>query len=262
MSTTRERVAACAAEGLSQAATARRVGVSRQRVREVAQSAGIVFTTIEQGGRAAIPRERVAACAAEGLSQAETARRLGVSYSAISRIAKTEGLDFVPGTGGQRRIDPARLAACAAEGMTRTEAARALGFSAAAITYAARRDGLRFRSGHANGVAAPAEDARPVRMAVPRVAPAAPAAPRLGDGLSCILHPRWSPADDLVVLRDRAEGRHFVEIATDMDRGVAEVQQRWHRLRAVPEIEDKIAAHVEAGADADAPWPDPSGVAA
>jgi hypothetical protein len=81
-------------------------------------------------------------------------------------------------------------------------------------------------------------------------------------GLASVLHPRWSPADDLLLLRDRAGGACFTGIATDMDRGVAEVQQRWHRLRAVRGIEALIEDHIKAGADADAPWPDPSEVAA
>ncbi len=86
--------------------------------------------------------------------------------------------------------------------------------------------------------------------------------PRGPDPLAAIYHPRWSPADDLLLLRERAAGRHFVEIAADTDRGVAEVQQRWHRLRAVRGIEALLKAHIKGGADADAPWPDPSEVAA
>lgn len=77
--------------------------------------------------------------------------------------------------------------------------------------------------------------------------------------LTAIHHPKWSPADDLLVWRDRAAGRCFTEMAADMERGRVAVEQRWHRLRAVSDIEARLEDHVERCADPDAPWPDPSG---
>lgn len=141
---------------------------------------------------------------------------------------------------------------CAKAGLSQTETARALGVSQAYVCRFARDAGIRFVGAYrrrAKAVPVPG-GAQPRDMAA------------TSRRLFAIMHPKWSPADDLLLLQARAAGDWFAAIAVDMDRGVVEVEQRWHRLRVVPDIAALIEAHIEAGAEGDAPWPDPSKVAA
>jgi hypothetical protein len=57
---------------------------------------------------------------------------------------------------------------------------------------------------------------------------------RAAKALTPIFHPHWSPADDRAVLMGRARRDSFDAIARDLGRGARAVEQRWHRLRAVP----------------------------
>jgi DNA-binding CsgD family transcriptional regulator len=211
---------------------------------------------------------RIAACARRGLTQAETARELGLSNGSVSVVKKALGLSFVHKGRGRRAAKPydERIKACAARGLTQAETARELGIDSGCVSKVARRLGLEFAyrgRGFPAGSRKRAVEAPSPVTAPSDAATAEPVACRsMPRGLASVLHPRWSPADDLLLLRDRAAGACFTGIASGMDRGICEVQQRWHRLRAVPGIEALIEAHLEAGADADAPWPDPSEVAA
>jgi hypothetical protein len=53
-------------------------------------------------------------------------------------------------------------------------------------------------------------------------------------------HPAWCPAADLELLRRRAAGEGFAAIAEAMGREPRAVEQRWHRLRIIPGIRDRI----------------------
>lgn len=236
---------------------------------------------------------KIVALAEQGLSRAEIAARLGVSVVQLGRDIKARGLVLpappvagericrVPGCGA--RVAPARaggvcrdhlhargacecqmchrrdrdldaLEACIVADMDRGAAARETGLGMWRVTYLARRHGLVFRDARRM----PRPDRvmpRPdrVRLAVP------PAPLRVADPLSPVWHPKWTPADDLWLLRARAKGRCFTHVAQDMGRARIEVEQRWHRLRAVRGVEDRLERRVGAlGPRARAPWPDPA----
>jgi transcriptional regulator with GAF, ATPase, and Fis domain len=80
------------------------------------------------------------ACAAAGMSQAETARHLGISRYTVCRKAKRFGLTFAHKL---HREDV--WAAAAGKGMTASEAATALGVTPEAAYLAAKRYGFSFR---------------------------------------------------------------------------------------------------------------------
>jgi hypothetical protein len=61
--------------------------------------------------------------------------------------------------------------------------------------------------------------------------------------LAPILHPRWCPADDHALMTAREGGAHFTAIAAMLGRSRIAVEQRWHRLRAVPGILDLLEEH-------------------
>lgn len=63
------------------------------------------------------------------------------------------------------------------------------------------------------------------------------AKPSAAELLADIMHPAWSPADDLELLLQKGRGVHFNRISIGMMRPAASLQQRWHRLRCVPGIE-------------------------
>lgn len=54
-------------------------------------------------------------------------------------------------------------------------------------------------------------------------------------------HPAWCPRADLEVLRRRDDGESFERIARVMGREERTVEQRWHRLRAIPGIRTRLA---------------------
>lgn len=61
--------------------------------------------------------------------------------------------------------------------------------------------------------------------------------------LADIFHPAWSPQHDMQLLTLKGQGVHFDRIAMAMMRNVNAVQQRWHRLRKVPNIERLLRAY-------------------
>ncbi len=61
--------------------------------------------------------------------------------------------------------------------------------------------------------------------------------------LAPIFHPLWSSADDHALLTARAAGDSFTAIATRLDRSRIAVEQRWHRLRVVPNVLKLLEAY-------------------
>jgi hypothetical protein len=55
--------------------------------------------------------------------------------------------------------------------------------------------------------------------------------------LAVVFHPRWCSADDHFIMQQKAGGVHFSRIAQGIIRDTRAVEQRWHRLRKVPNIE-------------------------
>ncbi|MCG3267764.1 hypothetical protein [Yoonia sp. I 8.24] len=126
-------------------------------------------------------------------------------------------------------------------------AARAYGVSCAAISYARSRGALdrvglttRLRETASECADPPATIAPTEPSSVQRVS--------LHKHLLPIFHPRWCPRDDLALVRAKAAGRNFSEIAQSLGRSRIAVEQRWHRLRNVPDIEKHLKAYQPLGA--------------
>lgn len=66
--------------------------------------------------------------------------------------------------------------------------------------------------------------------------PTAADAARAARKLAGIFHPRWSSRDDHFLMTQRDKGTSFERIATGLMRGRVAVEQRWHRLRVVPNV--------------------------
>jgi len=64
--------------------------------------------------------------------------------------------------------------------------------------------------------------------------------PKKASPLVSIFHPHWSPSDDHALLKARAAGDNFNVIADKFGRQRVAVEQRWHRLRIIPEIVNKL----------------------
>ena len=93
---------ACAAEGLTQAETARKTRRSRGVVSRFASKHKLEFV---RDKRAIFAGSAYRACAAEGLTQAETARKLDRSEAAVSRFASKHGVEFVRNKKAPRQPD-------------------------------------------------------------------------------------------------------------------------------------------------------------
>ena len=63
-----------------------------------------------------------------------------------------------------------------------------------------------------------------------------PTSARAAKRLAPVFHPLWSSADDFALLKARAGGGNFTAIAAHLNRSPIAVEQRWHRLRVVPNV--------------------------
>lgn len=61
--------------------------------------------------------------------------------------------------------------------------------------------------------------------------------------LQSIFHPHWTPSVDSQLLTLRDQGVALDRIATALMRQPKAVQQRWHRLRVVPGIREKLRTY-------------------
>jgi hypothetical protein len=59
-------------------------------------------------------------------------------------------------------------------------------------------------------------------------------------GLQSIFHPHWTPSDDSQLLALRDQGVSLDRIAMALMRQPKAVEQRWHRLRVVPGVREKL----------------------
>lgn len=66
---------------------------------------------------------------------------------------------------------------------------------------------------------------------------------RAARALRQVFHPYWCPADDHFILTQRASGVALDRIAIGLMRDRLAVEQRWHRLRVIPGIEDLLKAY-------------------
>lgn len=90
--TPRERLPELAGKGLTQSEAARELGVSRQRVSQLAAQLGLTFRL----GYPPVAAERLEELAKKGLTQTEAARELGVSQKRVRSLAAKLGLSFAP----------------------------------------------------------------------------------------------------------------------------------------------------------------------
>lgn len=58
--------------------------------------------------------------------------------------------------------------------------------------------------------------------------------------LAEIFHPAWCSADDYYLLQAKKQNKHFTYIAGELGRRRITVEQRYHRLRAVRNIESLL----------------------
>lgn len=92
-------------------------------------------------------REAYDACIAEGLTQAQTARRLGVTREAVRLYAARHNLTFRSGAGAGWKVSRADYTACAESGMSIADTARKLGVHVGSVRAYAKRNGLTFMRG-------------------------------------------------------------------------------------------------------------------
>ncbi|KIC42222.1 hypothetical protein RA27_02190 [Ruegeria sp. ANG-R] len=117
---------------------------------------------------------------------------------------------------------------------SQAEAARQLGISGSYISRQLREAEAKAAKGAARKVAEPAAPA--VSDPARRLGvPSSTASP-----LEAIFHPNWSPAVDHKLLRLKARGKNFTTIAALLGRSRIAVEQRWHRLRVIRGIEQKL----------------------
>lgn len=69
-----------------------------------------------------------------------------------------------------------------------------------------------------------------------------PATPQ-EQALASVFHPLWFPLADYQLLKLRAKGKNFHEIAELLGRPRIAVEQRFHRLRVIPNIVEKLEAY-------------------
>jgi hypothetical protein len=109
---------------------------------------------------------KYADCAARGLTQAQTARELGVSRASVSTAAKRYGYTFVRGLAGR---PPADYVGCAARGLTKKETATELGVTlSAVVAFSQRHDVIFARPAGVLRATLPAEQFEEYRYLVNR----------------------------------------------------------------------------------------------
>ncbi|SFR40585.1 hypothetical protein SAMN04488005_1523 [Yoonia tamlensis] len=123
--------------------------------------------------------------------------------------------------------------------LSQAQAARALGVKPAAVCSAQARGrlnsvGLR----RAQSVPEPNEVA-------PLVAVKPPPVQRrpIHRDLASVFHPRWCSRDDRALLTAKSAGDGIAAIADRLGRPCIAIEQRWHRLRAVPDIVKRLEAY-------------------
>lgn len=86
--------------------------------------------------------------------------------------------------------------------------------------------------------ASPAAPASPVKMRVPRAFVRKKAHPLEG-----IFHPKWCARDDHFILTQKEAGSHLSKIAQGLMRETRAVEQRWHKLRKIPNLEKLLEGY-------------------
>ena len=90
-------------------------------------------------------KDRYIECAQKGMTQAETAKALGISRQAVNQMAERHGIVFADGVA--KPIDPEEFGALVGAGFTRAQIAEKFGVSVATISVVSDRLGLTPRNG-------------------------------------------------------------------------------------------------------------------
>lgn len=61
--------------------------------------------------------------------------------------------------------------------------------------------------------------------------------------LESVFHPKWNARDDHFILTQKAAGAHLSKIAQGLMRETRAVEQRWHRLRKIPDLENLLVGY-------------------
>ena len=91
-STPKTRLPGLAKKGLTQSNAARELGVSRQRVSQLAAQLHLTF----RPSYPPVPKARLARLANRGITQTDAARELGVSQKRVRALARKAGVTFAP----------------------------------------------------------------------------------------------------------------------------------------------------------------------
>ena len=144
-----ELVRALAAEGYSQTTAAIMLGVTRERIRQIANRDGIEFLSGKKDWGA---RDQIAALHAEGLTDREIAERMGREPATIWLMREDIGLPR-----NVRRTKRDELCDLLSQGLTLSEAARQLGWRTQNAWEVAKRRGITDYAGKQGPKRAPDE---------------------------------------------------------------------------------------------------------
>ena len=137
-----ELVRALASEGLSQATTAVALGVSRERIRQIANREGIDFLP---GNVNWDLHEKVAELNAQGLCDRDIAEQLRESYQSVRFARIHSGLPYIKPA--PRWKHESAIREMAAKGMTVGEVASALGISQPNVSRIKAKFNIKFVDG-------------------------------------------------------------------------------------------------------------------
>lgn len=136
----KEEVARLAKEGHSQSTIADMLGVSRERIRQICDRDGIATVTGKVNHDL---KEKMQACADNGLTADETAQVLEMTLSAVRNFAYYNGIKLA-----KRQTNVDRYRVCAENGMTMAETARLFGIPQQQVWSECKRVGVVFTARH------------------------------------------------------------------------------------------------------------------
>ena len=178
-------------------------------------------------------------------SQAAAARALGITWQVMKGRVRRARREAARG-GGEARP---RCRACTLNGVeyeSLVAAGRALGITPPAVhkrlDYArikAARQAARAAERERDAAAARARQEAPSRLDAPPLPEVAPEPSEVALApavLAGVAHPKWSPAADHALVAARGRRDDFHAIARQLGRDPRAVEQRWHRLRVIPDV--------------------------
>lgn len=176
------------------------------------------------GGARIVNQVKLAEMWGQGVAVADLAAHFGVRASAITNLVRK--LDLAPR--GVKEIDDEEFRRLWNEGLTHASIANHFGIAIGSVNNHQRRLGLRPRRHYEKPVkpaplavdpVAVVVQTREVRRAENRIGRMEP-------------HPFWTPERDLLVIGTHGKHDRIALLASMLKRQTADVQKRWHMLRA------------------------------